>query len=161
LEEVFDKAYFTEALESIFAGLGPAKAMFGAASESPNVSALLNAAQTLVAFDMSFSTGIKVENALSVFTGGADASASLFFRLENLGVFAEATVDSVDLDIFPGVTVEGGNFLLSAGARIAAPFEGQIVIPFRMLLLPYPLSLTVNCLQIYHSRPQSMASRRH
>jgi hypothetical protein len=128
LEEVFDKAYFTEALESIFAGLGPAKAMFGAASESPNVSALLNAAQTLVAFDMSFSTGIKVENALSVFTGGADASASLFFRLENLGVFAEATVDSVDLDIFPGVTVEGGNFLLSAGARIAEPFEGQIIM---------------------------------
>jgi hypothetical protein len=128
LEEVFDKAHFTEALESIFADLGPAQAMFGAASESPNVSALLNAAQTLVAFDMSFSTGIKVENTLSVFAEGSDASASLFFRLENLGVFAEATVDSVDLDIFPGVTVEGGNFLLSAGARIAAPFEGQIVM---------------------------------
>ena len=125
---MFDKAHFTEALESIFADLGPAQAMFGAASESPNVSALLNAAQTLVAFDMSFSTGIKFENALSVFAEGSDASASLFFRLENLGVFAEATVDSVDLDIFPGVTVEGGNFLLSAGARIAAPFEGQIVM---------------------------------
>jgi hypothetical protein len=128
LEELFDKAYFTDALESIFADLGPAQAMFGAASESPNVSALLNAAQTLVAFDMSFSTGIKVENALSVFTGGAAASASLFFRLENLGVFAEATVADLDLDIFPGVTVEGGRFLLSAGARIAAPFEGQIVM---------------------------------
>jgi hypothetical protein len=128
LEELFDKAYFTDALESIFADLGPAQAMFGAASESPNVSALLNAAKTLVAFDMSFSTGIKVENALSVFTGGAAASASLFFRLENLGVFAEATVADLNLDIFPGVTVKSGQFLLSAGARIAAPFEGQIVM---------------------------------
>lgn len=128
MEEVFDKAYFTEALESIFADLGPAQAMFDAAGESPNISALLDAAQTLVAFDMSFSTGIKVENALSVFSGGADAAASLFFRLDDLGVFAEAVVDTVDLDIFPGVSVEGGNFLLSAGARIAAPFEGEVTM---------------------------------
>jgi hypothetical protein len=129
LEQVFDKAYFSDALESIFANLGPAQAMFGAANASPSVSALLDAAQSIVAFDMSISTGIKVENAFSVFSGGSGASSGLFFRLENLGVFAEATVDSVDnLAIFPGVTVDGGNFLLSAGVRIAAPFEGEVTM---------------------------------
>jgi hypothetical protein len=129
MEEVFDKAYFTEAFESIFANLGPAQAMFGAqSSKRPNVVALLDAADILITFDMSFSTGIKVDKALSVFTGGPDASASLFVRLDDLGVFAEATVDSADLDIFPGVSVQGGNFLLSAGVRIAAPFEAEVVM---------------------------------
>ena len=126
MEQVFDKAFFVDAFNSIFNELGPAQAMFGAASESPNISALLDAASSTVAFDMSFSTGIKVQNALSVFTGGVDATASLFFRLNDLGVFAEATILSADLDIFPGVTVEGGDFLLSAGVRIASPFEGEV-----------------------------------
>eukprot|EP00956_Cyclotella_meneghiniana_P034230 scaffold102673_cov71-Cyclotella_meneghiniana.AAC.1 len=128
MEQVFDKAFFIDAFNSIFNDLGPAQAMFGAASESPNVSALLDAASSIVAFDMSFSTGIKVQNALSVFTGGVDATASLFFRLNDLGVFAEATIVSADLDIFPGVIVEGGDFLLSAGVRITSPFEGEVTV---------------------------------
>ena len=126
MEQVFDKAFFIDAFNSIFNELGPAQAMFGAASKSPNVSALLDAASSIVAFDMSFSTGIKVRDALSVFTRGVDAAASPFFRLNDLGVFAEATILSADLDIFPGVTVEGGDFLLSAGVRIASPFEGEV-----------------------------------
>jgi hypothetical protein len=128
MEEVFDKAYFTEAFESIFANLGPTQAMFEAASELPNVSTLLNLARTVAVFDISFSTGIKVDNALSVFSGGSDASASLFFRLEDLGVFAEATIDSADFDLFRKITVENGSFLLSAGVRIAAPFEAEVVM---------------------------------
>lgn len=126
IEQIFDKTFFTEAFNSIFDELGPAQAMFGASSELPNVSALLDAASSIVAFDMSFSTGIKVDNAISVFTDGVNATASLFFRLDDLGVFAEATVASVDFDVFPGVTVEGGDFLLSAGVRIASPFEGEV-----------------------------------
>lgn len=126
MEEVFDKADFTIAINAMFENLGPAQAMFGAASETPNVSALLDAASSIVAIDLSFSTGIKVQNALSVFSGGENAAASLFFRLDNLGVFAEAVIQSVDLEIFPGVAVEGGDFLLSAGLRIAAPFESEI-----------------------------------
>ena len=128
LDEVFDKAYFTDAVNAIFSDFEPLQAMFGAASELPNVSALLNAMSSIVAFDMSFSTGVKVENALSVFSSGSDASVKLFFRLNNLGVFAEATVTSATLDIFPGVSVEGGNFQLSAGVRVAAPFEGEVSI---------------------------------
>ena len=128
MEEVFDKAYFTDALNSLFAELGPAQAMFGAASESPNVSALLDAdaASSIVAFDMSISFGLRVENALSVFSGDAHVSPSLFFRLNNFGIFAEATVSSVDLDIFPGITVQDGTFALSAGVRIVEPFEGEV-----------------------------------
>lgn len=126
IEQIFDKTFFTEAFNSIFDELGPAQAMFGASSELPNVSALLDAASSIVAFDMSFSTGIKVDNAISVFTDGVNATSSLFFRLDDLGVFAEATVASVDFDVFPGVTVEGGDFLLSAGVRIASPFEGEV-----------------------------------
>ena len=125
-------AYFADAINAIFNDLGPAQAMFDAASESPNISALLDALSSIVVFDMSFSAGVKVENILSVFAGGADATAGLFFRLDNLGVFAEAAVESVDLDIFPGLSVEGGNFLLSAGVRIAAPFEGEVTIDGNM-----------------------------
>ena len=115
-----------DVVSAIFKDLGPLQAMFGAASESPNVSALLDAASSIVAFDMSFSTGIKVENALSVFTEGAEAAGSYFIRLDNLGIFAEAAAVSIDLDIFPGVTVEDGDFLLSAGLRVVAPFEGEV-----------------------------------
>ena len=127
-EQVFDKDYFTDAIDAIFEYLEPAQAMFGADSESPNVSDLLSAASSLVAFDMSFSTGMKVENAFSVFSGGSDASIGLFFRVDDLGVFAEATVTSVDLDIFSGLSVESGNFLLSAGVRVAVPIEGEVAI---------------------------------
>lgn len=126
MEEIFDKTYFADALSLLFAELGPAKAMFGAASELPNVSALLDAASSVVAFDMSISFGLRVENALSVFSGDANVSPTLFFRLNSLGVFAEATVSSVDLDIFPGVTVQGGTFLLSAGVRNLDSFEGEV-----------------------------------
>ena len=41
MEEIFNKDYFTKAIEAIFADLGPAQAMFGADGESPNVSASL------------------------------------------------------------------------------------------------------------------------
>lgn len=126
MDQVFDKAYFSEAINAIFDDLGPAQAMFGAASESPNIVSLLNAASSLVAFDMSFSTGVKVENNLSVFTGVAGAAATLFFRLNDLGVFAEATVSSLNVDIFPGVTINDGNFVLSVGVRVAAPFEAEV-----------------------------------
>ena len=132
MEQVFDKSYFTDAISAIFTDLGPAQAMFGAASEVPNILALLDAASSVVAFDMALSTGIKVENVFSVLAEGADAAVSLFIRLDNLGVFAEATVSSVDLDIFPGVAVEHGDFLISAGVRIAAPFEGEVTIDGNM-----------------------------
>ena len=99
--------------------------MFGAASEAPNVSELLDAAASVVAFDLSFSAGFKAD-ALSFFSGGVNADAALFFRLDNLGVFAEATIASVDIDIFPGVSVSGGDFLLTAGVRIAGPIEGEV-----------------------------------
>ena len=130
MEQVFDKTYFIHAFNASFADLGPAQAMFGAASESPIISELIDATSSLVAFDISFSTGIKVENALSVFSGGAaeDATASLFFRLDDIGVFAEATVDQVNLNLFPGVTIENGSFLLSAGVRLATPFEGEVTV---------------------------------
>ena len=128
MEEIFDKAYFIDIFNATFAELGPAQAMFGAASESPTISALIDAASSLIAFDMSFSTGIKVENALSVFSGAADTTASLFVRLNDIGVFAEATVAPVHLELFPGVAIENGNFLISAGIRIEAPFEGEVTI---------------------------------
>jgi len=117
-------------LTQIFDELGPAKAMFGAAEESANVAELLNNANSIVAFDLSFSTGIKVENPVSVFSGSATdtASASLFFRLETLGVFAETSMDKVGVTLFPGVSVEDGDFLLSAGLRIAAPFEAAVTL---------------------------------
>lgn len=115
-----------DAISAIFDELGPAQVMFGAASESPNLLALLDAASSLVAFDLSFSTGIKVDDALSVLTGGDSATSTLFFRLNDLGVFAEAAVHSANLEIFPGTIVEGGDFLLSAGLRIAAPFEAEV-----------------------------------
>ena len=128
MEQVFDIAYFIDAINAIFGDLGPAQAMFGAAAELPNVSALLDALSSTLAFDMAISTGVKVENILSFFSGGVDPTASLFFRLNNIGVFAEAVVASVDLDIFPGISVEGGNFLLSAGVRVAAPFEAEVSV---------------------------------
>ena len=128
MEQAFDKAYFTDAFSAIFAELGPAQAMFGAASETPTFSAFIDAASSLIAFDMSFSTGIKVENALSVFNGAADTTASLFFRLDDIGVFAEATVTSINFGLFSRVAVESGDFLLSAGVRIKAPFEGEITV---------------------------------
>ena len=109
MEEIFNKDYFAEAIAAIFADLGPAQAMFGADGESSNVSALLAAAQSLVAFEMSFSTGIKVDNAGSLFNEGPGASNDLFFRLDNLGVVAETTAESIDLDIFSGVSIEAGN----------------------------------------------------
>lgn len=126
MEQMFDKAYFTDAISSIFEDLGPAQAMFGAASQTPYISALIDGVSSIIALDMSFSTGVKVENPQSIFTGGADVGESLFFRLNDIGVFAEAAVASVDLGIFPGITVEGGAFLLSAGVRIAAPFEREV-----------------------------------
>lgn len=126
LEQMFDKADFADAIDEIFTKLGPAQAMFGADSESPNVSDLLNAASSIVAFDMSFSFGIKVDNVFSVFSGGSDASVGLFFRVDDLGIFAEATATSVDLDIFSGISVENGNFFLSAGVRVAVPFVGEV-----------------------------------
>lgn len=143
MEEIFDRAFFEDAIRTIFQELGPAQALFGAATESPNVSAFLDAASSIVAFDMSFSTGVKVENALSFFAGGVDATASLFFRLNSLGVFAEATIESVNLDIFPGVSVDGGDFLLSAGVRVAAPFEAEITLDGTMANeIPFSHSLT-------------------
>ena len=126
VEQIFDKVYFMDAFSEIFQDLDPAKAIFGSASESPNISALLDIVSSIVAFDMAFSTGMKVENALSVLTDGVEAAGSLFIRLNNLGVFAEAAAPSVDLEVFPGVTVENGNFLLSAGVRLAVPFEGEV-----------------------------------
>ena len=127
MEQVFDKAYFNDAFSAIFADLGPAQAMFGAASESPTLSVFIDAASSLLVFDMSFSTGIKVENALSVFSGGAaDPTASLFFRLDDIGVFAEANVASIDFGLFSRVAIENGDFLLSAGVRLATPFEGEV-----------------------------------
>lgn len=124
-EQVFDKAYFTATINAIFEDLAPAQAMFGSASEAPNVSDLLDAATSIVAFDLSFSAGIKAD-ALSVFSSGIDTDANLFFRLNDLGVFAEATIASVDLDIFPGISVSGGDFLLSAGVRVAGLIEGEV-----------------------------------
>jgi hypothetical protein len=164
IEQVFDKAYFEQAFTQIFEELGPAKAMFDAAGQSANVAELLNSAKSIVAFDLSFSTGIKVENALSVFSGSAAASSSLFFRLETLGVFAEASMDDVSVILFPRVDVEGGNFLLSAGLRIAAPFEAAISLsgslangiafgneltalifkPYGQLMATLPFNATIN-----------------
>lgn len=126
VEQVFDTDHFMDAVSAIFDELGPAQAMFGAASELPNVSALLDAASSLVAFDMSFSTGIKVDDILSVVSGEADATGNLFFRLNDLGIFAEAIVQSANIDIYPGSAVKDGDFLLSAGLRVAAPFEGEV-----------------------------------
>ena len=98
IEEIFDKSYFQQALGPLFDSLEPAKAMSRAANQSPNiVAALLESAAFVVSFDLSFSLGIKVENALIVFSSGSAASASLFFRLNDLCVFARAKVDSVDL----------------------------------------------------------------
>ena len=134
MEHVFDKAYFIHAFNATFAELGPAQAMFQAASESPIISGLIDAASSILAFDISFSTGIKVENALSVFSAAEDATASLFFRLDDLGVFAEATVAEVNLDLYPGVTIENGDFLLSAGVRLATPFEGEVTIDGSMAI---------------------------
>ena len=82
---------------------------------------------------MSFSIGIKVENTLSVFSGTvADASTSLFFRLDDIGVFAEAEVESIDFNLFSRVQIDGGYFLLSAGVRIAAPYEGKVTVDGNM-----------------------------
>ena len=132
IEQSFAKVSFSDAFDSIFDKLGPAQAMFGAASEPPDVLTLLDASSSIVAFDMSFSNGIRVENARAFFTDGVDATANLFFRLNDLGVFAEAKVASVDWEIFPGVTVKDGDFLLSAGVRIKAPFEETVNVDGNM-----------------------------
>ena len=128
MEEAFSSTDFVEAISSIFQDLEPAQAMFGAASVSPSLSDLLESMQTLVDFDMSFSAGIKVENVMNVFKSGSVASAGLFFRLQDLGVFAEASFHSADMSIFPGVTVNGGNFILSAGVRATSPYEDEVIM---------------------------------
>ena len=125
---MFDKASFEAALNSAFDKLGPAQAMFDAGGQSPNVADLLESTQSIAAFDLSFSTGIKVDNALSVFSGSAESSANLFFRLETLGIFAEASLNVVNLNLFSTVNVKGGNFLVSAGLRMAAPFEAAVTL---------------------------------
>ena len=117
---------------AIFDDLEPAQAMFGAASETPAISAFIDAALSLIEFDMSFSAGIKVENAPSVFSKTPDSSADLFFRLNDVGVFARAKVASIDFNLFSRATIEGGDFLLSAGVRIATPFEGEVTMDGNM-----------------------------
>ena len=131
-EQTIDKTFFIDVFNAIFGDLEPAQAMFGAASEMPAISALMDAASLFVAFDLSFSAGIKVENALSVFSKTPDSSVDLFFRLGDVGIFAEAKVAPIDLDLFSTVTIEGGNFLLSAGVRIATPFEGEVTMDGNM-----------------------------
>ena len=128
IEQVFDKANFVDTINAIFQDLEPAQAMFGAASLSPHISSLLESVQTVIDFDLSFSSGIKVENIMNVFNIGSIATASLFFRLKDLGVFAEAALDSVNMVLFPGVSVNNGNFMLSAGVRVAESYEDEVIM---------------------------------
>ena len=98
--------------------------MFGADGDA-DIVALLESAQSVVAFDLSFSAGVKFNSIFDAFWG-ATASTTLFFRINDLGIFAEASVKDVNVDLFAGAIVDGGNFLLSAGLRLAAPFEAEV-----------------------------------
>jgi hypothetical protein len=127
IREMFGKIHIQQALKQIFDQLGPVKAMFGAAEQVPQIAGLFDSLQSLIEFDFSFSAGIKVLNTFSIFTPGTnDVSTSLFFRIDNLGVVAEARTNEAAFSIFPGVNVESGSFLLSTGVRIAFPFEAEI-----------------------------------
>jgi hypothetical protein len=126
LEDIFDKTLLKQAVEQIFDKLdGSAKSMFGVTEESPDIVGLVNNAKSNVAFDFAFSTGIKVESALNVFSPGSTAT-SHYIRLENIHIVAEASFDSLNLPLYPGVNVEGGDFELSAGLRITTPSEAIV-----------------------------------
>jgi hypothetical protein len=79
---------------------------------------------------MTFSAGFKLTNLQDFFQLGkfsSDISApSLFFRLDDLGIFAEASLDDIAMDLFPSVSVAGGEFLMSSGLRLDAPFEMKL-----------------------------------
>jgi hypothetical protein len=103
--------------------------MFGATGEA-DVDGLFADASAVVAFDLTFSTGFKITDLQEFFKAGKTSSdisiPSLFLRIDDLGVFAEASLDDITLDLFPGIAVDDGNFLISSGIRLDAPFEATL-----------------------------------
>jgi hypothetical protein len=128
LEVAFGKDDFNNALTEALTFLAPAQAMFGADGLTANVDGLLADAQSVVAFDMAFGFGFKVESLIDFFAEDTSASniGSLFFRIDDMGIFAEATASGLNLDLFSGVGVAGGELHLSVGTRLAAPLELEL-----------------------------------
>ena len=128
LEVGFGKDDFNSALTEAFAFLAPAQAMFGADGQTADVNTLLANAQSVVAFDMAFAFGFKVGALTDFFAGNTSSSTlgSLFFRIDDMGIFAEASASGLSLDLFSGVSIVDGDFLLSAGTRLKAPFELEL-----------------------------------
>lgn len=127
LEEIFNKTDFTTALKTVFDKLEPAKAMFGA-SGAANVSGLFEDATSLVAFDMTFATGFKISDLKDFFSNGSSSTSigTLFLRIDDMGIFAEASLDEISLDLFTDIGITNGDFLISTGTRLDAPFEASV-----------------------------------
>lgn len=127
IEEIFSNADFIASLEQIFDKLEPAKAMFGASGDA-DVTTLFDSAASLVAFDMSLSAGLKVSDFKDFFSNGSSSTSigTSFLRINDMGIFAEASLDDISIDLFTGIGIANGDFVISAGTRLAAPFEASL-----------------------------------
>jgi hypothetical protein len=127
-DKVFNKTDFEASLNNIFDMLGPAKAMFDAGGQGAEVANLLDQAKCVVEFDMSLSAGFKIGEYKDFFENGSSSSSigTLFLRINDLGAFAEASLDAVSVELFPSINITDGSFIISTGTRLAAPFEMEL-----------------------------------
>ena len=132
LEETFGVSDFQDSLASVFGELGPAQAMFGVEDSTADVTALLEEAQVIIAFDLTLNTGFKIQDLNQFFTASTSDSAlgTLFLRIEELSVAAKASSSGLSIDLFPGssnsVGIVNGSLSLSAGVKLPAPFESEL-----------------------------------
>lgn len=169
LERAFGPDDFKDAMDAVFDLLAPAQAIFGEDGGIPQVETLLNNAELLVNFELSISSGLKIDGALTDFfnfgSSMSDAAlGSLFVRIEELDVSATASAPDLSIDVFPGLLVTNGSLSLEVGVRLPYPLEFSLSAtgdyqgfglsatlsnqtsfePFGSLEATFPISVTSN-----------------
>jgi hypothetical protein len=129
VEKLVDGSIFQSALDNVFEGLGPFKAVFGVAENIvADVSDLINALEVKALFQISFSVGAKVDVIVTEFFNDLFSNAAPnvtgFLRINTLAASMVAEVDDLSLELFPGlINTSEALIRLKLGVELLEPVE--------------------------------------
>ena len=129
VEKLVDGSIFQSALDNVFEGLGPFKAVFGVAENiGADVSGLINALEVKALFQISFGVGAKVDVIVTEFFddlfSNAAPNVTGFLRINTLAASMVAEVDDLSLELFPGlINTSEALIRLKLGVELLEPVE--------------------------------------
>jgi hypothetical protein len=163
VEKVFDRSLFQSALDSVFGRVANITEVFGTVLKPAAVSSLINELNVRAIFQVSFSSGVKVDVPFVDFFQGLSSNAAPsvtgFMRINEFNISALAQVDNLNLELFDGLNVSAASMTLSLGVVLLEHFElndnysnmgvglnvGQLRFkPLGSLAALFPFSTTIN-----------------